>query len=611
MIKITIPALILAISLFYFAGPARPQAVGQESLTDLIEKAGKTAEENPDSTIRIVKQALTGTKLRNDPVLASKAYFVLGEAYFYLDEIDSTIANYLKAAEIDVASGNDHTPGHINILGNLGYMYDALDQKLIALDFYEKALKTARETGQKDEIAANLANIAQLKTIQGFYEDAIHYMGEALAIDKETGDESIIAVDLNTIGRIYESMGLYEQAVSYLEQALEIDLRLKNEDKVAIRYNSLGLVYKGWGKYDKALDYFKMALEIDQRQGRSEKVALRQGNIGSTLLDSGEVDNAISYLDESLNYFRANDMPSYTASILNDLGRGYFLKKDYLKAEKLFLESAQICRENGFIRFLMNSLDYLSKLYKESGQYQKAYGSLTEFTQLNDSIFNTESQKKIAEFNAKYELDKKQQENELLRRDHDIERKRHTVTVLIFSLAGFFLIILLLGVFVRLKVNQNKRLITEQENEKLRIDLDQRNKELTYNAMCIIKNNETVAKIAETIEEAITSGEEQADLNRLVRRLQNMEREKNWTEFEIRFTHVHEDFYKKLNTRFPDLTPNEKKLCAFLKLNMSTKDIAAITHQSVHSINVARTRMRKKLGIDQTDENLVNFLGTL
>jgi DNA-binding CsgD family transcriptional regulator len=62
---------------------------------------------------------------------------------------------------------------------------------------------------------------------------------------------------------------------------------------------------------------------------------------------------------------------------------------------------------------------------------------------------------------------------------------------------------------------------------------------------------------------------------------------------------------------YPDLTPNEKKICAFLRLNMSTKDIAAITHQSVHSLNVARTRLRKKLGIDGTDENLVNFLNRL
>jgi hypothetical protein len=329
------------------------------------------------------------------------------------------------------------------------------------------------------------------------------------------------------------------------------------------------------------------------------------------LLESGEIGQAIHYLEQSLEYFKTNDMPSYTATTLNDLGRGYFMKKDYSIAENLFLESAQICRDNGLPRFLMNSLDYLSRLYKESGQYQKAYASISEFTSLNDSIFTVESQKKIAEFNAKYELDKKQQENELLRKDHELAQKRRTVTLMVFSLTGLFMALLLLSLLVRLKTIQNRRLRIEKENEKLKMDLEQKNKELTYNALCIIKNNETVAKIAETLEDALQSGQNENGINNLVRKLQHMEREKNWTEFEVRFTHVHEDFYNKLNTRFPDLTPNEKKLCAFLKLNMSTKDIAAITHQSVHSINVARTRMRKKLGIDQTEENLIKFLSSL
>ncbi len=80
-----------------------------------------------------------------------------------------------------------------------------------------------------------------------------------------------------------------------------------------------------------------------------------------------------------------------------------------------------------------------------------------------------------------------------------------------------------------------------------------------------------------------------------------------WKEFEVRFQEVHSDFYDNLNKRFPDLTPNEKKICAFLRLNMSTKDISAITYQSLRSINMARFRLRKKIGLD-TDENLVTFL---
>ena len=63
--------------------------------------------------------------------------------------------------------------------------------------------------------------------------------------------------------------------------------------------------------------------------------------------------------------------------------------------------------------------------------------------------------------------------------------------------------------------------------------------------------------------------------------------------------------------KFPKLSPNEKKLCAFLRLNMSTKDIAALTRKSTSSIDVARTRLRKKLEISGTDTNLISFLAKL
>ena len=84
----------------------------------------------------------------------------------------------------------------------------------------------------------------------------------------------------------------------------------------------------------------------------------------------------------------------------------------------------------------------------------------------------------------------------------------------------------------------------------------------------------------------------------------------SWEEFEVRFQEVYTGYYTKLNTKFPDLTPNELRLCAFFRLNMTTKEIAAITYQSTNSIVVARYRLRKKLGLEK-EENLVGFLSKI
>jgi CheY-like chemotaxis protein/DNA-binding CsgD family transcriptional regulator len=80
-----------------------------------------------------------------------------------------------------------------------------------------------------------------------------------------------------------------------------------------------------------------------------------------------------------------------------------------------------------------------------------------------------------------------------------------------------------------------------------------------------------------------------------------------WQDFESRFENVYESFYNSLNAQFPDLTPGERKLCALLRLNISSKDIAAITLQNPQSIDMARYRLRKKLNLSPED-NLVDFL---
>jgi PAS domain S-box-containing protein len=83
-----------------------------------------------------------------------------------------------------------------------------------------------------------------------------------------------------------------------------------------------------------------------------------------------------------------------------------------------------------------------------------------------------------------------------------------------------------------------------------------------------------------------------------------------WKDFEARFEQVYESFYKKLFEKFPDLTPGERKLCALLRLNLSSKDIAAITFQNPQSVDMARYRLRKKLSMSN-EENLVDFLARI
>lgn len=151
-------------------------------------------------------------------------------------------------------------------------------------------------------------------------------------------------------------------------------------------------------------------------------------------------------------------------------------------------------------------------------------------------------------------------------------------------------------------------LMAKQQAERLKLELELKNNELTCNAMSIIRRNEAVSEMMDGVEQAIRAGQPIESLHGMFERIRNGEKDNSWKEFEIRFAQVHKEFYDRLNERFPDLTPNERKLCAFLRLNMTTKDIASITRQSPHSINMARTRLRKRMNLSGRDENLIGFL---
>ena len=83
--------------------------------------------------------------------------------------------------------------------------------------------------------------------------------------------------------------------------------------------------------------------------------------------------------------------------------------------------------------------------------------------------------------------------------------------------------------------------------------------------------------------------------------------EQVWNEFEQRFENTFDTFYKKLLDRFPTLTPTERKLCALLRLGLTSKEIAILTFQNPQSVDVGRYRLRKKLELS-TDENITDFL---
>lgn len=200
-----------------------------------------------------------------------------------------------------------------------------------------------------------------------------------------------------------------------------------------------------------------------------------------------------------------------------------------------------------------------------------------------------------------------------LEKVHETDTKKYVYGILISLIVAGGLVFLYLKTKKRFQKtwSEHSDLLDVHEevvktNVKLNEEIILKNQELTLNELRNTKSKELIAEIATKIKD--TSREERSpELNKLISELKASYKDKSWAEVEHRFKQVHGKFYEVLTEKYPDLSLNERKLSAFLKLQMTTKEISALTGQSPRSIELARTRLRKKLGLTNSDQNLYDF----
>ncbi len=164
---------------------------------------------------------------------------------------------------------------------------------------------------------------------------------------------------------------------------------------------------------------------------------------------------------------------------------------------------------------------------------------------------------------------------------------------------------------LNLSLLETKKLKTEKEALALKNEVNQKNRKLTSKAVEISKNNQLINKMIDSLELLENKGTVSInDIARLKKSLINTAKLDYWEEFEAHFIQVHPDFYEVLNKKYPELTTTERRLCAFIKLNLSTKEIANITKRNPESIHMTRSRLRKKMGLDKT-ANLENIIASI
>jgi hypothetical protein len=161
------------------------------------------------------------------------------------------------------------------------------------------------------------------------------------------------------------------------------------------------------------------------------------------------------------------------------------------------------------------------------------------------------------------------------------------------------------------KLERREQKITALKNEKLEAELRHKSKELASSTMAIIRKNEMLLQIKEEVEnqkKKLGNQYPNKYADHLIRMInENISSDDDWEIFQQNFDVIHENFFRHIKSKYPEMTTHDLKMCAFIRLNLSTKEIASLLNITVRGIEAARYRLRKKFGIT-AEQNLTEFL---
>lgn len=506
---------------------------------------------------------LAKLKYSNDDQEKMQVHLQLAQ-YFYNFDYARALEHSLMGIELAKSKQEDmllisfhHLAGNLNFqIGN----YTA------ALENLHNSLSISNDNDYISGRFRAIANIGAIYDRLKNYEQAIDYYMQAIILINESEekgeiyDKNTLVLIYNNIASAYNAMGKNKEAIEYYEKGIEIAKQSENEDGLAFVYNNLGKIKSELGNYEEAGRYLNKSIEFRKEQNDLNNLAKSYSFLALHFHNTNQADSAIWAVNECLKY----------------------------------------AMEIGALVPQMDAYEILYKVYKKQDNFGKSLSAFEKHKTISDSILNEQKLNELSNLEINYKIVEFQKETEQQKQKL---RSKYIIMILILGAITISAILLLF-----LARSQNKRVKLEKKN--LEIEVELKNKELTTNVMYLLQKNELNNKIVGRLLELKKSmkSENQKEVQLIITDLQSEVDSKVWQEFECRFQQVHNDFYNSLRAEHPDLTPSEERLCALLRLNLTTKEIAAINHQSIRGIEVTRGRLRKKLNLTGTDTNLISYL---
>jgi tetratricopeptide (TPR) repeat protein/DNA-binding CsgD family transcriptional regulator len=407
--------------------------------------------------------------------------------------------------------------------------------------------------------------------------------------------------------QIFSELDEPEKALEYSLKTYHLYLNQKDSSGLAASSHNLSYQFAALNQIDSAQFYLRKAIQLNKEFGNTRWLANNYQNMSDHFLQLKMPDSAEYYLDLATeNYHKTKYYLTLPQIYYMNAGIE-LLRGDTAKAIGHYKYIIDSITEYVNLAHVVIAYRSLAEIAENQKRYQDAFHFYERYKLFDDSLKkeNNTSLVNVLELQMDYENKKSQME---LAHQQVINKSQRKNFYIILLVGLIFILVTIVWFVFRLQRAKAQTAILKQQ--KLEEELEFKNREMTSNVMALMKNNELMSEISKkllALEENAVKDETKDSIKKIAREISNLQNVELWEEFDSRFKQVHSDFYKKLNHKFPDLSPVEQRICAFLKMNMSTKDIAELTGKQILSINNARSRIRTKLGLSP-DDNLVSYL---
>ena len=545
----------------------------------------------------------------------------LGEHYCSMENDKALM--YLQEA-YTISTSLDYTEGIGKSLMWQGRVYYYKSNFRLANIYLNKAKKPLETSGDIDALSFWYMAKAFSLRITGDYVSAIEMFTESIELSKQTDNKKRMTTCYLEIGITLLDRGAVDKAMKYFEEGLSIAKETGNKVGVANALTSIAAAYKSKGSLDTSLIFSRQALKIRSELKMDRHIAGSEKSIGATLIEMGRYTEAELSLRRALSIFQK--LNEKTGIVITNLNIADAMNRQGKpEAIELAGQALQAAKEINNPNLLSYVYNKLSDFYAGNLDYAKAFEYQKKHEAIKDSLFTAEKERMLAEVETKFQSEKKDRDIALLQERAKVERNRNIL--LIVLLVVFLIVIFLLFFMFRYKSTAFKRQqklleqekiihiqeneLTNKEKQLLEEQLESKNRELASKALEMLRYNDAISSIIEKLENLNHSLKENPEVTKpikdIIRELENHNKQNIWSEFDKIFKNIHSDFYDKLLKICPDLSATEIKTAALLKLNLTTKEIAAITFKSEGGIKTTRYRLRKKLGLS-SDDKLVPFL---